>query len=941
MIQTLQEALQTAAASPDGGALFIYPLGNPDEPVEISYTRLLHLARQAGSALQFQPRSIVLLHFDNHWDRVLWLWASLLAGYIPVMSTPFPDNTNRRLAHLEHLSELLSSPACLTSTRMLPAFEGQESIVPTCVDRLHVEDSNIHISDDAVRATAKSPHPDATAVLMLTSGSSGSCKAVALTHEQITAAVAGKHGIMPIAPSTTFLSWVGLDHVAGLVEIHLQAIFTGHSQVLVEAPDVLMSPGHLLSLVERHRVAWTFAPNFFLARMHATLQQQTPEGKGHASGGWNLSSLQYLTSGGEANTTQMCEEVATLLSRYGAPRNVIVPGFGMTETCAGAIFNTQFPEHDKRHGYAIASLGRCMAGIQVRVTDGTGTNIPVPAGALGHLEVSGPVVFRSYFRNEEATRSSFTSDGWFVTGDLAMSDETEDGHLLLKGRVKDVLNINAVKYNPTDIEAGLYEAVPQLTYGSACCFSSLPPDGHTEEIVIVYLPSYEREDLEAHVRTVLPIRQACLEMTGSRPQVLPLSRTSVAKSSLGKLPRAQIKAAYERGEYRSAAEESAERFALFRKTTDQEPRDELEGQLLAIFIHSVDHATEDEFGVQTSILDLGITSIELIKLKRHVERDLTCIQPGSIPLSTLMRNTTVRDLASVLRGSTSASTSSAPNSTYDPVVPLQRRGSKTPIWLAHPGIGEVMAFMNLAKYFTDRPIYALRAAGFNDGEALATSLPVMVQQYHGAIKRHQPQGPYALAGYSYGGMVAFELAKLLERTGDTVRFLGSFNLPPHIKERMRQVDWKTALLDLCNFLELLSERQRVDLGSECQEISDRDKILARVLGEIDQERFAELALSPAALANWAQVGQNLHHLAVDYEPLPSVASMDVFYCNPIKEVASGKEQWFNEFISLWRDFTRSEPRFHEVQGSHYTMISPENVFRFQKTMKAALSARGL
>ncbi|PYH43019.1 non-ribosomal peptide synthetase [Aspergillus saccharolyticus JOP 1030-1] len=849
--QTLQQAMVATVGSSDSGALFIYSPGNLSKPVEISYARLLHQARQAGSALQFKPGSIVLLHFDNHGDRVLWLWASLFAGYLPVMSTPFPDNSNRRLAHLEHLAQLFNKPACLTTAHLLPAFAGQDGIVPTCVDKTLLEDEQVNSVEDRIRPAALMSDADEPAVLMLTSGSSGSCKAVALTHRQITAAVTGKHSVMPIPPATTFMSWVGLDHVAGLVEIHLQAIFTGRSQVLVEAPDVLMDPGLLLTLVERHRVAWTFAPNFFLARMHATLQQQEQKEEEGAGRNWDLSCLTYLTSGGEANTAHMCEEVSILLAGYGASKNVIVPGFGMTETCAGAIFNTRFPEYDKLHGYAIASLGQCMPGIEVRVTDGTGSNIPLPAGTLGHLEVSGPVVFRSYFNNKDATQASFTADGWFITGDLAMIDDTEHGHLLLKGRVKDVLNINAVKYNPTDIEAGLYEAVPQLTYGSACCFSSLPPNEHTEEIVIVYLPSYERHELHAHVRTVLAIRQACLERTGSRPQVLPLTGASVTKSSL---------------------------------VSNQEPRDVLERQLLTIYVQSIDHATEVEFGVQTSILDLGITSIELIKLKRHLERDLTCIRPGSIPLSILMRNTT---------------------------------------------------------YFTDRPIYALRAAGFNDGEAMATSLAGMVQRYHAAIKLHQPQGPYALAGYSYGGMVAFELAKQLEREGDEVKFLGSFNLPPHIKNRMRQVDWKTALLDLCNFLDLLRDDQRADLASQLREVFDKDTILTQVLAQINRDRFAELALSPPALANWAQVGQNLHHLAVDYEPTPSVARMDIFYCNPIKEVASGKQQWFDEFISLWRDFTRSEPQFHEVEGSHYTMISPENVFGFQKTMKAALSARGL
>lgn len=120
---------------------------------------------------------------------------------------------------------------------------------------------------------------------------------------------------------------------------------------------------------------------------------------------------------------------------------------------------------------------------------------------------------------------------------------------------------------------------------------------------------------------------------------------------------------------------------------------------------------------------------------------------------------------------------------------LQTQGSEIPLLLVHPGVGELLVFLNLAKYIVDRPIYALRARGFDVGEKLFSSIPEIVSTYHVTIKRTQPEGPYAIAGYTYGSMLAVEIAKALEAEGQEVKFVGVFNLPPHVKVRMRQFDW--------------------------------------------------------------------------------------------------------------------------------------------------------
>src|SRR5262249_52443944 len=103
------------------------------------------------------------------------------------------------------------------------------------------------------------------------------------------------------------------------------------------------------------------------------------------------------------------------------------------------------------------------------------------------------------------------------------------------------------------------------------------------------------------------------------------------------------------------------------------------------------------------------------------------------------------------------------------VVPLQASGSRMPLFLVHPGDGEVLAFARLAQSLgADQPSYALRARGIDDGKAGQPSLAEMAADYLAEIRHVQPRGPYALGGFCFGGPVALEMAALLEAEGEKV-----------------------------------------------------------------------------------------------------------------------------------------------------------------------------
>ncbi|KAJ3564723.1 hypothetical protein NPX13_g7745 [Xylaria arbuscula] len=941
---SLQGLLMERARARCPRSLLFYPKGDTSTPVKISYKELYHLALRKSVLIRplpnFKLYAPILLHLDDQYDAILWFWAVLLADGVPVMSPPFSSVEEHRASHINNLSTLLESPICITRARDLHLFNGSpHSMHIHTIEELCEEDpdgrrrmlfgrSNL---EQDTHVTDVYQGGGALAMLMLTSGSTGNAKAVCLTHRQVLSAVRGKSEMRALPPGRPFLNWIGLDHVASLIEIHIPALWLDADQIHVHASDVVPSPRVFLDLLTKHRVCRTFAPNFFLARL-AMLQFDEK---------WDLRDLTLLTSGGEANDLKTCLYAFSLFRKCGAFGYTIAPGFGMTETCAGCIYNLDCLTSEVNSGWDITSVGKCINGVELRITRNAhlGSTTLAARNEPGHLEVRGPVVFKGYYRQPQANSECFTPDGWFRTGDEGLIDER--GNLRLIGRAKDVFNINGVKIPCSDVQSHVEKATALLV-SRIICFPSR--DKYTERITIAYIPLQlpnTGEEYLIHIENL--IIQACYECSGSFPILISLRGESAAlvpTSALGKISRSKMSALFQEGyfaecirEQHQETEKRVRKEQIARSQTDSRSIDPVYQQRLfheiseAIGIH-ISRSTS-----YTSLFELGITSLDLIHLKHRLETRLHI----EVPISMLLKNTSAADLSAALYTSDSTPPS------YDPVVTLQPVGTKTPLWLVHPGVGEVLVFVGLAQCLRDecRPVYALRARGF-EGQEPFKSVEEAVESYVAAILSKQPYGPYALAGYSYGTMLAFEIAKKLRASGGTVRFLGNFNLPPHIKMRMRQLDWHSCLLHLSYFMGLISE----DLSTELEQTAEfsalpRPEAVRRVLEVSDPNRLEELGLKEHNLMQWVRVSYGLLSLAVDYEPRGKVDGMDIFHAVPIKTVALSREEWVGEHLSKWSDFCDTQPIFHEVGGAHYTMLGEDHLAEFTGTLKAALLNRGL
>lgn len=554
-LPTIQRVLQDKAEAKNPGRIFCYPFGEAANPKIVTYTQLFHQAKVIARTIQglknYRVAHPIILHFDDHWDVILWFWAVLLAGGLPVLSSPFSNIDEDRRKQIENLAVLLQAPLCFTRSKLVPLFGSShdihvhsiETIFNDCDEKtstyrkLHatyedhssnnftnghgndtvsnpVRDLPTEGTDSSSEKTSDNNKDKSPLMLMLTSGSTGNAKAVCFTHEQVLAAVSGKSSIRNYPRDRSLLNWVGLDHVAGLIEIHLQALWLGLDQVHVSAADIVTSPTTFLEMISRHRVALTFAPNFFLAKLVATYKsiQQPSE--------LDLSSLVSVTSGGEANDTKTCVAASALFSRYGAPSNVLIPGFGMTETCAGSIYNTICPEYDVARGHTVASLGKCMPGIEMRIVLPEGN--ASPNDESGDLEVRGKVVFKGYYRNESATNSAFAPGQWFRTGDRGFIDS--NGNLNLVGRAKEVININGIKIVAADIQTAVENALGDRV-ARLVVFSTVA--SHTERVTVAYIPKeFPTNDGDA-AEIARVVTQTCVVRTASKPLVFALREETI------------------------------------------------------------------------------------------------------------------------------------------------------------------------------------------------------------------------------------------------------------------------------------------------------------------------------------------------------------------------------------------------------------------------------
>lgn len=870
--------------------------------------------------------SVIVVYLTEHEDNMAAVWACLLAGYVPCLQPALSAQQAHKEGHVAHIKNLFSSAIWLTNESGADQVNSITGLEIYLLSELKTSASKYHVPTDWVARTAQ---PDDEAILFLTSGSTGFSKAVVHSHRTILAACSAKGEAYGLTPNTNVLNWVGFDHVAGSLEMHITPLMFGASQIHVHASAILSDPLRFLCLIDEKSINVSFSPNFLLAKLTRDLEKRSD-----LIGAFDLSSIKRINSGGEAVISKTAQSFVAVLKKLAKdPAKVsfvISPGFGMTETCAGCIYEpVNLSITEPKHEFL--DLGRPVRGCEMRIVDPEDGKTVRRDGESGELQVRGPMVFLRYYNNEEATSSSFVEGGWYRTGDVGI---IEDGVMRLSGRIKDTVIVHGVSYGIPELETHL-QTVEGVTHSFLAAAPYRALGQETEGFIIFYSPTFDLNGEDASTKlfaTHRALRDISVKMITLPPQfIIPIPLNQMEKTTLGKLSRARLVGLFKQGELAKHIARAEELLSEARGASFVTPSTESEKALAKIYA-GIFNLSENEMSASDNFFELGGTSIDVIRLKREGEAHFDLPE---IPTIQILKHPVISSLANYINALISKDSIAEE---YDPIVPLQLTGDKTPIFFVHPGVGEVLIFVNLAKYFqNERPFYALRARGFEPGHPFFTSMDEMVSTYAAAVKRTQLTGPYAISGYSYGGVVAFEVAKRLEAMGDEVKFVGLINIPPHIADRMHEIDWTGGMLNLSYFLGLVTKQDANDLAPTLRPLSRKEQ-LAVVWKLSPPDRLIELQLTQEKLDHWVDIAGSLIECGKDYNPGGSVSALDVFYAIPLR---GSKADWLNNQLKPWDGFSRGQASYTDVPGQHYTLMDFDHVPQFQKIFRSRLEARGL
>jgi thioesterase domain-containing protein len=473
--------------------------------------------------------------------------------------------------------------------------------------------------------------------------------------------------------------------------------------------------------------------------------------------------------------------------------------------------------------------------------------------------------------------------------------------------------------------------IPGLVPSYTVALAYRQQDHDHDVLVIVYLPNFAPDDYQSHIDTHNAITKTVLDFGVKPHKIVPLPPHLLEKSTLGKLPKNKIREAFQHGVY-GQYEQSQEGILRDHHESNHEPAQTPTEQAIIDTYHALFPTLTSQIGRHTDLFTIGVSSMDVLKMQYILQKRLSI---PDTPLTTFFTHSILHKLAVALDGLKK-------HHEYNPVVVLQPHGEKTPLWLIHPGVGEVLIFMPLAQHLTSRPVYALRSRGF-DGEVFFTSMAENVSVFHAAIKRQQPHGPYALAGYSFGSILGFEIAKKMESEGDEVKFLATFDQPPFFKARALSYDWHETILWISAFLGLIPESSvRPSLPS--YRLLSRPQTITKLLSSAPAGRVEEVNMTAEKLENWANLALQLKRNSAEWDPEGMVGTMDVFYTEPLRGLVKADtiEEWYEGFMSKWMGFVEKQGLlFWPVAGTHRTMINEGNLEGFLEVFEKAMEHRGI
>ncbi|HEU5226352.1 MAG TPA: amino acid adenylation domain-containing protein [Ktedonobacteraceae bacterium] len=572
------------------------------------------------------------------------------------------------------------------------------------------------------------------------------------------------------------------------------------------------------------------------------------------------------------------------------PACTIFNQFGPTETTVGAtLYEVQLESNDG--SYALTPIGKPLANTQIHILDSSLQ--PVPIHLPGELYISGSHVARGYLHDPALTAEKFLADPssadpetrLYKTGALARY--LSDGTIEFLGQVADRVRVHGIWVELSEIQAILsqHPAVHSLL---VMVREDMPGDQQIVAYVVLR---------EGQTTTVSDLRNYV-------SQYLPLHMVPSTFVFLDALPMTQHGGVDRQSLLRP--DSSTER-----AKNDIVAHSDIEAKLVGIWESLLQTSP---IAVQDNFFDLGGNSLLAVRLMARVQREFQ----QELPISVLFQKATPELLAAELLRRRWSGNESA-------LVEIQPIGTKRPLFCIHPIGGEVFCYADLARQLgPEQPVYGLQVPGKSHQQACST-LEDMARSYIAEIRTIQPAGPYLLAGWSLGGVIAFEMAQQLLQQGHEVELLALLdsNAPtvrnstkPLIEqfgEELEGIFGKKLYLDYTQLQHFTLDEQLTLLYAYAEQ--------ADILPP-DMEFEQLLSMFSLYKRNIEAVRQ--------YKPRGYAGRIILFTATQCEENKQA------ESTCGWQMFAEQALDVYPIPGNHYSMLKPPNLYHLAEQLKYSL-----
>ncbi|WP_405358697.1 amino acid adenylation domain-containing protein [Kitasatospora sp. NBC_00085] len=681
--------------------------------------RLAHelIARGIG------PGRLVALALPRSEQIVVALLAVLKAGaaYLPVD----PSYPAGRVAFM--LQD--AAPACVLSTGEVAAgLPGSPGLPVLALDDEHVRhsvaDRPATAPGDADRTAPLLPaHP---AYVIYTSGSTGRPKGVAVSHRGIPSMVRAQAATLGVDGHSRVLQFASMSFDASVWDTWM-ALLTGGCLVVVPESDRIPGPA-LADFLRVHDIT------------HATLPPAVVLATEFDE---DVAAVTLITAG------EACTPAVLDAARHFAK---VVNAYGPTESTVCATMRTVdgVPQ--------AVPIGRPVANTRVFVLDAL--QRPVPPGVPGELYLAGAGLATGYLNRPALTAERFLPNPFgppgelmYRTGDLVRW--TADGELVFLGRTDEQIKIRGFRVEPGEVEAVL-TGHPEVAHAAVIGREDRPGDVRLVAYAVLAAGPEPQDDRD-HAAALRRYAAEHLPEYLVPGDVVVLDHLPLTPS--GKLDRKALPAP-------SANGPAANGPAGAGPADGDAPDDPRVAVLVRLFAQELGL---DRVGPDDSFFELGGHSLLATRLMGRIR----ALLGAEIGIATLFEAPTAAGLAARL--------DEVPADPYANVIELRRgRASSRPVFCIHPIGGLSWCYSSVLPHLErDQPVYGIQVTESHGRFKPVESLDALARRYADLITATHPDGPYVLMGWSLGGVLSYEVARLLEASGRAVDLVVLYDAWPY------------------------------------------------------------------------------------------------------------------------------------------------------------------